>query len=71
MMRRYLLFCHFSFYATGGWNDFAHDFHDLDAAVLAGRLFLDTTPRDVDDPTFHIVDLETGTICHDEPKEDP
>lgn len=53
-LKRYLLFCMYNYYPTGGWNDFSDSFDTLELAVEAGKCSYGDW--------WHVVDIEVGDI---------
>lgn len=74
-MKRYLLFVFTAFYPDGGWRDYAGSFDTLPEAVEAApRVIADRSNHDaqyqVNEPEWHVVDRETGSICASSEPED-
>lgn len=57
-MKKYLLFSGESYYARGGWYDFAGTYDTIGAAKAAGKKKMMDDNMD----WFHVVNSETGKI---------
>lgn len=53
-MKRYLLFCGYQYYPSGGWEDFAGSYDSIREAILS--------IIDIHFDWYHIVDTETMDI---------
>jgi hypothetical protein len=56
--KRFLVFTGGTYYADGGWNDFAGSFDDLDSAVANAQKNIDTKSHD----WWQVVDLSVCVV---------